>query len=142
MDIETAAPRPFSAEGINPLPRSSSPVSPDGRTVASLDADRRITLYPVEGGDPRPLAGAERDETVIRWTPDGSGLYVSRQSLPTRVDIVEVATGRRTPWKTLSPGDPAGVFGVGPTLISGDGRSYVYSYSRLTDDLYVVEGLK
>ena len=22
------------------------------------------------------------------------------------------------------------------------GRSYVYSYSRLTDDLYVIEGLK
>jgi serine/threonine protein kinase/WD40 repeat protein len=142
MDLETAVPRPFTAEGINPLPRSSSPVSPDGRMVAGLGADRRITLYPIEGGDPRLLTGAERDETAIRWTPDGRGLYVSRQSLPTRVDIVEVATGRRTPWKTLSPGDPAGVFGVGPTLISGDGRSYVYSYSRLTDDLYVVEGLK
>jgi serine/threonine protein kinase/Tol biopolymer transport system component len=141
MDAAGGAPRPFTAEGVNPLPRSSSPVSPDGRTVAGLDADRRITLYPVGGGAPRPLRGAERDETAIRWTPDGRGLYVSRPGVPTRVDVVDVATGRRTPWKSLLPGDPAGIAGVSPTVISGDGRSYVYSYTRLTDDLYVVAGL-
>jgi hypothetical protein len=61
--------------------------------------------------------------------------------VPTRVDVVDVATGRRTPWKSLLPGDPAGIAGVSPTVISGDGRSYVYSYTRLTDDLYVVAGL-
>ena len=27
-------------------------------------------------------------------------------------------------------------------LIAPDGKSYVYSYSRLTEDLYLAEGLK
>ncbi len=142
VDVASGTPRPITAEGVSPLLRGSSWVSPDARLVAGLDADRRITLYPVEGGEPRAVPGIEPGETLIRWTRDGRGLYVSHPGVPARVEIVDVATGRRTPWRTLAPGDPAGVFRIGPTLISGDGRSYVYSYSRLTDDLYVVEGLK
>ena len=142
LDATGGAPQPFTAEGISSLARGSSPVSPDGTLVAAQGGDRRITLYPTGGGEPRPLPGTEPGDGIIRWTRDGRGLYVSRSGLPTRVEIVDAATGRRSPWRTLAPGDPAGVFSVTPTLISGDGRSYVYSYSRLTDDLYVVEGLK
>jgi len=53
-----------------------------------------------------------------------------------------VASGRRRPWKELTPPDPAGVLAIGPIKMSADGRSYVYSYRRLIDDLYVVDGLK
>ncbi len=141
VDVAGGTPRPFTPEGVG-FPNGSSPVSPDGRLAVRLDADRRLQLYPVEGGEPHPVPGTGPDEYPIRWTADGRGLYVRRYELPTRVEIVDVATGRRTPWKTLAPADPAGVAGVSPILLSGDARSYVYSYTRQTNDLYLVEGLK
>jgi hypothetical protein len=54
---------------------------------------------------------------------------------------VEVATGRRRSFKELQPPDPAGVDSIEPILLSGDGASYVYSYRRLLDDLFLAEGL-
>jgi hypothetical protein len=31
---------------------------------------------------------------------------------------------------------------VGPVRLSVDGQSYVYSYRRVIDDLYIVDGLR
>ena len=81
-------------------------------------------------------------EQIVRWTTDGRGLYVRTLTVPTRVDIVDIATGRRTFWKELGPADRTGVAGIAPLHVTGDGRYYVYSYNRYTDDLYLVEGLK
>ena len=63
-------------------------------------------------------------------------------AVPTRVDVVDIATGRRTFWKELSPADRTGVISIDPLQITGDGRYYIYSYNRYTDDLYLVDGLK
>lgn len=57
----------------------------------------------------------------------------------TRVDL---ATGKRTPWKQIVPADAAGVDAIGGIAITPDEKSYVYSYGRTLSDLYVVEGLK
>ena len=64
------------------------------------------------------------------------------QVIHARVERLDLATGRRTPWKQLAPADPAGVGSLSSILIAPDGKSYVYSYSRLTEDLYLAEGLK
>ena len=78
--------------------------SPDGRFVAAGGADRRVALYPVEGGQPRPIPGLEPDDQALRWTPDGRALYVWRASAPPgHIDLVEVATGKRTLWQELRP---------------------------------------
>jgi hypothetical protein len=55
---------------------------------------------------------------------------------------VEVASGRREPWKELQPADAAGVEEIGDVLLSADGLSYVYTYHRSLTDLYVGEGLR
>jgi hypothetical protein len=34
------------------------------------------------------------------------------------------------------------VLAIGPVLLSEDGESYVYSYRRQLDDLFLVEGLR
>jgi Tol biopolymer transport system component/predicted Ser/Thr protein kinase len=141
VDVASGTSRAFTGEGVD-ITRGSHPVSPDGRFVAGLASDSRITIYPVDGGAPRVIPGAVLGEGIIRWTADGRGLYVRPFALPTPIEIVDVATGRRTPWKTVLPADPAGVTGVSPILLSRDAKAYVYSYSRLTDDLYVVEGLR
>ena len=56
---------------------------------------------------------------------------------------VEVATGRREPWKTLAPVDLTGLIDIGTICVTPDGKSYAYGYGRsATSDLYLVEGLK
>jgi len=145
QDISGGEPRPITPEGVS-FARGAgggSPVSPDGTLVAARSPDRRVLLYPVQGGDPRPVPGIVPEEYVIRWTPDGRGLYAYRPTeMPTRVFIVDIETGRRVLWRALAPRDPSGVEVLSPILVSGDGRAYVYSHLRQLDELYLVEGLK
>ena len=118
-------------------------VSSDGKQAFATGPDGKLTVYPVEGGEPRVVPGTSKDDIAIRWTADGQALYVlSRAALPARVERVDVATGTRQPWLELAPPDPAGVQSLGPVHMSADGKAYVYSYRRKLDQLYVVDGLR
>jgi hypothetical protein len=55
---------------------------------------------------------------------------------------VEIATGKRTLWKKLEPSDPVGISAMGNIFFSADAKSYVYTFNRKLDVLYVVEGLR
>ena len=64
---------------------------------------------------------------------------------PPAIDVfrVELATGGRVRWKTLTPSDPVGVEDMrGTVVITPDAQSYCYSYMRRLGDLFVVDGLK
>jgi Tol biopolymer transport system component len=141
QDLSSGPPRPISPEGVTCL--FSQAVSPDGESVAALSPELRITIYPTRSGEARLVPGVGSDEVCIRWTADGNSLYVYRSSLPPgHVDVVDVRTGRRTPWRDFRPPDPSGVQTVGPVAIAPDGSSYVYSYRRMLGDLYLAKGLK
>jgi dipeptidyl aminopeptidase/acylaminoacyl peptidase len=142
LDLGQGAPKPISSEGVSVLTGWHA-LAPDGRTVVARGADGTLGLHPTDGGEPRPLPGVTPDDVPIRFTADGKGLYVQRgPGVPAHVDVLEIATGKRRPWKELTPPDPAGVLAIGPILLSDDGQSYVYSYRRTIDDLYLVEGLR
>jgi serine/threonine protein kinase/Tol biopolymer transport system component len=139
VDTDTGEKRAISPEGASQF---GGGVSPDGRWVAALAPDRRTVLYPTEGGEPRAVPGLEPEEVVVRWTTDGRGIYVAAraQETPLSVSRVDLATGRREEVHSFGPADAAGVLNVGPVLLSEDGKSYVYSYRRLLDDLHLVTG--
>jgi hypothetical protein len=104
-------------------------------------------LYPLDGSEPRPLAFLGERDGPIRWSADGRTLYlINRGESPieTSLDVyrVDVATGRRELFKTLSPPDPAGVQGIGRVVVTPDGQSYCYTYSQTLASLHVVEGLR
>ena len=40
------------------------------------------------------------------------------------------------------PADPAGILEIENLSVSRDGAQIVYGYSRITSDLYVVDGLR
>jgi len=133
------APRPLTPEGVG---IAWHPVSPDGTVVAGVGPDGRITLFPIDGGSPRPVAGAEPDERPFRFTPDGAALLVYREgALPAAVNAIHLASGRRQLLRRLMPQDAAGVTQIHPTFMAADGGSYVYSYRRVLSDLYLAEGL-
>jgi Tol biopolymer transport system component len=140
QDIAGGKPRAITPEGVRFLFQT---VSPDGRFVAATGPDRRIALYPTEPGEPRPIPGLTSEDVPMRWTADGRSLYVWRPTEPPgRIELVDVATGGRTLWKEFRPPDPAGVLQVGPVVVAPDGATYVYSYRRALDELYVATGIR
>jgi hypothetical protein len=139
--VDGPKPRPITPEGVSL--QGVRPVSPDGKTIIAQGPDRRFMLYPSEPGEPRPVPGIQNGEGPIRWTADGRAIWVYRSNeVPAKVYRVDVTTGERALWKELTPPDPAGVLLIGPILMTPDGKSYVYSYRRTLDELFLVEGLR
>jgi DNA-binding winged helix-turn-helix (wHTH) protein/Tol biopolymer transport system component len=118
-------------------------IAPDGRRVAVLSSDGKLMLYPTTAGEPQIIPATE-PLAPVHWSHDGQWLFVQHlgayTELPARVSRVRVATGEIRPWKDLAPWDQMGVSAVTGVAISGDERSYVYSYRRMLSDLFVVEG--
>jgi len=140
QDIPDGKPRAITPEGVSFIFHA---VSPDGKSIVATGTDRKIAIYPAEPGEPRVVPGLEPEDIPLKWTADGASIFVYRPSAPPlRVEKVEVATGRRTLWKEIRPPDPSGVEQVGPVQITPDETSYVYSYRRVLDDLYLATGLR
>ena len=120
--------------------------SADGRWALVDEGDGRWAIRPLGAGVSRPISGIAAGEEPCCWTADGRSLYVVRDG-PAResliVGLLDLADGKRTPWKTLAPVNKAGLFGVSAFHISADNRTYAYSVERVvSDDLFVVSGLK
>ncbi len=141
--IAGGPPRPVTPEG-SMFVWSSKPASPDGRSFFALSYGEGYRIYPVEGGEGRPIAGLDESarEVPVRWSDDGRAIFVWRAGYPPSLLRVDLATGRRTPWLRLEPPDMVGVSWLPWALPTPDGRAYVYSYRRTLSDLYVVEGLE
>ena len=120
-------------------------VSPDGKWIVGLGADwnEDLALIPIGGGEAKTIPNTNTVDP-IRWSADGKAiLAVELGSLPVRVVRVDVATGRREPWKELGPADISGVIQTTGIQITPDERAYVYGYSSsVTSDLYIATGLK
>lgn len=121
----------------------TSGISPDGKQVLAREiATEKWSLVPTEDGETRPVPGIGDQDTPIQWTADGKSVYLAQYGNPAKIFLLNLATGKREPWKELTPADPSGVGGIGPIHITPDGKSYVYSLYRDLSDLYLVEGLK
>jgi Tol biopolymer transport system component len=139
LPLDGSAPRPVTPEGMIVVT-----ASPDGSVLGAVNTDHTFRLVPVTGGESRVVPGVDtRLDAPVAFTADGSSIYFFRGGqLPGRVEIVDAATGRRTPWRDLQPPDPAGVTAISRVQVAADGRSYVYTYRRILSDLFVIEGLR
>jgi serine/threonine protein kinase len=138
---ETA--KPISPEKIWGNGARAFAISPDGRTIAGMNAEQTIALYSADGTSATPLPSATKGEIPIQWSVDGTSLFVhDPTALPARIIRITVATGARESWKEFMPADPAGVYKIAPVLITPDGSAYAYNAMRVLSELYVAEGLK
>jgi hypothetical protein len=55
---------------------------------------------------------------------------------------LNILTGQREFFREMTPPDIAGLRGISQIHFSSDGQAYVYSYTRLLSELYLVKGLK
>jgi Tol biopolymer transport system component len=131
-------PRAVTPEGV-----SWCRPSPDGKWIAARDiAGSQTLLYPVNGGQPHAIAGILPGENFT-WTTDPKYMYVNQwQQLPIKIYRLNIVSGQRQVIKEMNPPDDTGLCDVGHVILSADGRSYVYGYTRLLSDLYLVKGLQ
>jgi hypothetical protein len=140
LDLQGGKAQPVSPEGVV-IQAGVKTVSPDGKAVLAFTGNGTAMLFPIGGGDPRPVAGLNPGDRPIQWTADGRFLYVfRRQEVPVRVWLLDPATGERRLFKEVTPAEPTRL--VRNFLITPDGQSYVYGYQRALSNLYVVEGLR
>lgn len=134
--------RAVTAEGTSAIPG----LLPEG-SVLGIAEDHSLAMHSLRGGEPRtvpcrlPTPACCPYPMPLRVSGDGRFLFVREGLVPGRIARIELATGRRTPWKVLVPGDPAGV-GVRAIRLTPDGEGYAYGYGRFLQDLYLVEGLR
>src|SRR6185369_5482447 len=79
QDVAGGKPRAITPERVSFL---FHPISPDGRSIVATGTDGRLAIYPAEPASPRPLPGLDPGDIFLRWTPDGSSVFVYRPSSP------------------------------------------------------------
>jgi len=124
-------------------PEAYCAVSPDGARVALGPMDGRMLICSLDGKVLSTLTGLRQSEVPVQWLLDGTAVYLADLStLPAKVVLMDLATGRRKPWKDIGPMDRSGVQQIKGLAISPDGRSVAYSFVRvLASDLYVTDPL-
>jgi len=139
QELDGGAPRAVTPEGAG----VEFAVSPEGDRVAGLDAQQRMWLYPINGGEATPLAPLDPGYAPVRWSNDGRRLYVYRPTgLPGRIHAYDFATGRTEVVREIGLSDPAGFVKFNGVFVSGDGAAYACSYHLVLSDLYLADGLR
>jgi eukaryotic-like serine/threonine-protein kinase len=142
-------PRIYVRDFADGKPRALTPegylgflISPDGKFVLVRGPDRKRYLYPLAGGEPSAIAGFDEDDTPYQFATDGRSIYVGRRGeVPISVQRLDLASGRKQPWRMLMPPDAAGVSQLSP-VITPDGSGYGLSSVRTLSDLFLVEGVR
>lgn len=135
QDLKGSAPRAVTPEGTR-----FGLLSADEKSILACGPSGEFSVYPLEGGEPRPVKGLSATDLLLQWSADGSSALVSRQGpVPGRVERVDLESGTHEQVLTLAPPDLAGVVGIFPTCVTEDLKSYVYSCTRRTATLFLSE---
>jgi len=114
-------------------------ISEDGKQIAGVDAERRLLVLSVDGGEPKVIATGFA-LNVLRWSHSGKTLLAQSDSVPAMLFRVDLETGRYKPWKEIAPLELAGVSQIWPVVLSQDEHTIVYSFCRNLSELFVVDG--
>ena len=140
QDMAGGTPKPISPEGVDT--RLNGSISPDQSKIAAIDPQGLVTIYPVDGGTAVSVPGVQLGERPVRWLPDGNSLLIATYEAPNVIYEIELATGKRKPFRTMPIPEGLKAQDVGSPIFAKDFKSYVYAYTRIISDLYIVEGLK
>ena len=101
QDLDGKQAKAISPEGYDSI---GAPVSPDGRYFVARCPDLKPCLIALDGGKTQMIPGATRTDIPIQWTSDGRSLYLYQYgALPAKVEMMNIATGKRTFWKSVAP---------------------------------------
>jgi eukaryotic-like serine/threonine-protein kinase len=139
-DISGGSPTSVGPPGLS-FQLFTNPVSPDGRRAVGV-RDGKVVVFSLDGSsEPRELPGlvAGRDQ-VNQWSADSRSVYLySVETRPLQVELFDVDTGKRRPWRQIPVESAAGGIRL---RITPDGRFYAYRSQGTFSELYLVEGLR
>src|SRR6266545_1997300 len=139
-DVAGGKPRPLTPEGYY-FYRGT--VTTDSKFAVVRGPDRRMYLYPLEGGEPTELPGLASGDRPVRFASDGRTLFfLESGEIPAKVYRYDVASGRKELWKELAPAELAGLSGITRVVVTPDGKTYAYSYLRILSYLQLVDGMR
>jgi hypothetical protein len=126
------------------------PVGPEGvdRGFVSQDGKlavvRRVTrdehlLCPLDGGTPRPISFIAPEERALRFSPDGTKVWVINGR---RVESVDLASGRRETILAFNIPEGAGMNNLRDAALPDDPRAYAYEVGEYASTLFQIEGVK
>jgi len=140
MSVDGGQPRPISPEGFHL--RGIRSLSPDGKRVAAITG-QGLSLVSIEGGEPQPMRGTEPGDLPLGWSKEGRSLLIGHRSdTGCPVSRLDVQSGTKTPWKSFSPAGVAGLVAANCPGFSDDEQHYVFGYTWILSDLFLVENLK
>ncbi len=138
QDLAGGNPRAITEDGVRL--NFGNLVSPDGKLVAAIGPDERISLYPTEGGSPHPIASLNPHDQPVQWSEDRKYLYISRHTNRTMsIYRLDLETERLELWKEITAQDPTGIQSLNHVLMTADGKAIALQYSRVFSDLYLVD---
>ena len=137
VDVAGGKPVPVTPEGVYAtLP------SPDGKFLAGETADRKLDLFPLDGGPVRHIPNLELGYVLAHWSADSQALFVYRTGeMPLKIQRLDIATGKTKPVRELVPADLGGVVSIAPVITNVDASEFAYTYYQTLSVLYVVSGL-
>jgi len=147
LDLSTGVQTPLGEPGMSST-ANAQVVSPDGAWVLLRKNSGKLlnsphVLVSTQGAPTREVKGIEPGEVPMRWNADGTAIYVfNRDGFPTRIHRIELATGKRTLVREITPANPGGLPGIRSFAMTPDAQHLAYNYVRKLSDLYLIEGLK
>ncbi len=141
----------FPLGGGSPTVQAADPlgwnglISKDGTQILALDEQRRPVLRPVKGGPPKILSEALEEKTSILGWDRENRLIVGHldNSTSVHLEMVDLKTGKRSPWQVVAPADISGLIDIPLVLLTPDLQTVAYYYFRsITSDLFLADGLK
>ncbi|MFI5113629.1 MAG: protein kinase [Terriglobales bacterium] len=136
QEIGGGAARPVTPEGTR-----DGWLSSDGKLVLARGPEGKYFVYPIAGGEPRPVPGLTEADVVAQWSSDEQSVLVYRGAqIPCRLERVDLATGQRKLFTELAPADRAGLLSTREVVATDDLRSYAYTAYYQVSSLFVSEG--
>jgi len=126
--------RPVTPEGVD-----LGVVSPDGKSAVVRRVTGEFLLCPLDGGTPRPLSFMTAGDRLVRFGADDTKLWVLHGS---RVESVELSSGRRETILELGVSQGAGMTNVTGITVADDPRAYAYTAAEYSSRLFQIEGVK
>jgi hypothetical protein len=139
FSLAGGAPKPITPEGTIAVAGSFAAGTVLGWTLGN----GALARIPIAGGEPRPLPGSVLlPGYPIRVSADGRSLFVNDGGVPANIERMDLASGKRTRWKSLLPEESAGVVIIESVHLTPDGDGHAYSYGRFLQDLFLMDRLR
>jgi len=131
-----ATPEPVTPEGT-----VGAVLGIDDRTLVVQMQDRTFRRTAVGEGDGTPVSFIQGDDKVLAMSRDLTSVFVRKDTIPARVERIDLTTGKRSLVKTIGPPESTAVINVEIWDWQENG-GYAYTYVKELSQLFVVSGIR